>query len=315
MSFADPENNQYAYYLEGFEDTWNEVGVRRYGKYTNIPGGTYILRVKGSNNDGMWNETGTAIKIIFTPSLWATWWFQAIIGITLIAGSYGGYLFRIRNLEKRGRELELIVEQRTDELMQIQETLHQSEMDKAISEERSRLARDLHDSVTQSLHSSTLMAEAGQRLAGSGDIERARGYLVRLGEISQQALKEMRLLVYELRPLALRGIGLAGALQQRMDAVEQRSGVDARLSIHGEFELPANIEEELFHIATEALNNALKHANPTMIEVNLREVIKRGMSCVEISVMDDGKGFSIEEKENKGGLGLITMKIEPMPKY
>jgi len=308
LSYAQPEKNQYAYMLEGFDKDWNEIGTRRFGKYTNLPGGTYTLRLRGSNDDSVWNEVGTAVKITIIPPLWATWWFRAIIGITLIAGSYGGYRQRVRNLEKRGRELELIVEQRTDELMQIQETLHQSEMDKAISEERSRLARDLHDSVTQSLHSSTLMAEAGQRLAGSGDIERARGYLVRLGEISQQALKEMRLLVYELRPLALRGIGLVGALQQRLDAVEQRSGVDARLSIYDEFELPANIEEELFHIATEALNNALKHANPTMIEVNLREVKKRGMSCVEISVIDDGKGFSIEEKENKGGLGLITMK-------
>ena len=92
-------------------------------------------------------------------------------------------------------------------------------------QERNRLARELHDSVTQSLHSSTLLAEAGQRLLSSGDIERVRGYLIRLGEISQQALKEMRLLVYELRPLALSGVGLVWALQQRLDAVERRSGV------------------------------------------------------------------------------------------
>jgi signal transduction histidine kinase len=113
----------------------------------------------------------------------------------------------------------------------------------AVLQERSRLARELHDSVTQSLHSSTLLAEAGQRLAKSGDIERARGYLIRLGDISQQALREMRLLVFELRPLALREIGMVGALQQRLDAVERRAGVEAELRVDEEFEIPARIEE------------------------------------------------------------------------
>ncbi|NIR15549.1 MAG: histidine kinase, partial [Desulfobacterales bacterium] len=77
----------------------------------------------------------------------------------------------------------------------------------------------------------------------------------------QQALKEMRLLVYELRPLALRNEGLIGALQQRLDAVERRAGIDARLIVDGEVILPSPVEENLFRIAQEALNNALKHAH------------------------------------------------------
>ena len=194
------------------------------------------------------------------------------------------------------------------ELMKTQDALRQSELEKAITAERSRLARDLHDSVTQSLHSSTLLAEAGQRLAGSGDIERARGYLIRLGEISQQALREMRLLVYELRPLALKEFGLVGALQQRLDAVERRSGLEAQLSIEEELELPERIEEELFRIAMEALNNALKHANPTRVTVSFRKEENREMPCIELSIMDDGKGFDPNVKDDEGGLGLISMK-------
>jgi PAS domain S-box-containing protein len=217
-------------------------------------------------------------------------------------------------LEKHRHQLENLVAERTAELNQeiaqrieIQEALRQSELEKAITEERRRLARDLHDSVTQSLHSSTMLAEAGQRLAGSGNIERARGYLIRIGDISQQALKEMRLLVYELRPLALNEIGLVGALQQRLDAVERRAGVEAQLHIDEEVEIPARIEEELFRVAMEALNNALKHAEPSTVTVNLRVEEKGDIPCLEVEIIDDGKGFDPESLGDEGGMGLVSM--------
>jgi signal transduction histidine kinase len=152
------------------------------------------------------------------------------------------------------------------------------------------------------------MAEAGQRLAGAGDIERARGYLIRLGEISQQALREMRLLVYELRPMALRELGLVGALQQRLDAVERRAGVEAQLSIEEQLEIPERIEEGLFWVAMEALNNALKHANPTRVTVSLQKEIARDIPCIELSIVDDGVGFDQESRDDEGGLGLVSMR-------
>jgi signal transduction histidine kinase len=178
----------------------------------------------------------------------------------------------------------------------------------AVLQERNRLARELHDSVTQSLHSSTLLAEAGQRVASTGDIERARGYLIRLGEISQQALREMRLLVYELRPLALSGIGLEAALQQRLDTVERRSGVEVELSVEEDLDIPARVEEELYRIAMEALNNALKHANPTKVTVDLSKEEKREIPCIALSIMDDGIGFDLDSKVEAGGLGLVSMQ-------
>lgn len=212
------------------------------------------------------------------------------------------------------REAEAAREQSQRLLGELQQTHEQLKIyskqaeELAVTQERSRLARELHDSVTQSLHSSTLLAEAGQRLISSGDIERARRYLIRLGEISQHALREMRLLVYELRPLELRGIGLVGALQQRLDAVERRSGVEVQLSIEEELELPRSIEEELYRIAVEALNNALKHANPSRVTVTLRKKEKGANQCIELSLMDDGIGFDLDTKAGEGGLGLISMK-------
>jgi signal transduction histidine kinase len=181
----------------------------------------------------------------------------------------------------------------------------------AVVEERSRLARELHDSVTQSLYSLTLLAEAGQRSAGTGDMARVARYLLRLGEIGQQALKEMRLLVYQLRPLALETEGLVGALQQRLDAVERRAGVRAQMLVNGDADLPPAVEECLFRIAQEALNNALKHAAHTHVTVTIRshKTDSGGHpSYIELEVKDDGSGFDPDAIPDEGGMGLISMR-------
>jgi signal transduction histidine kinase len=174
----------------------------------------------------------------------------------------------------------------------------------AIAEERGRLARELHDSVTQSLYSLTLLAEAGKRTAVGGQLESTSRYLDRLGVIGQQALREMRLLVYQLRPLALEEEGLVGALQQRLDAVERRAGVEARLLVEGELQLLPPVEEALYRVAQEALNNALKHGRPTSVEVTILSEDGR----VELSVHDNGSGFDVAQLPDEGGLGLISMR-------
>ena len=111
-------------------------------------------------------------------------------------------------------------------------------------------------------------------------------------------------MVYQLRPLALEEAGLVGALQQRLDAVEQRSGVDARLVVEGEVALPAKAEEELYRIAQEALNNALKHASPTMVTVTIRADGGR----VELEIADNGKGFDLQAVSGEAGIGLSSMR-------
>ena len=174
----------------------------------------------------------------------------------------------------------------------------------AVLRERERLARELHDSVTQSLYSLHLLSEAGRQLAAAGDLDRVEGYLERLGDISQQALKEMRLLVYELRPLVLKREGLVGALQQRLDAVEKRAGVDARLLVEGEVELPALVEEGLYRIAQEALNNVLKHAAATSVTVTVRSEGDHA----ELEIADNGTGFELDAMIDQGGMGLVSMR-------
>ena len=174
----------------------------------------------------------------------------------------------------------------------------------AVLQERNRLARELHDSVTQSLYSLTLLAEAGQRMIRAEDLQQIAANQTRLGQIAQQALQEMRLLVYELRPLALKSEGLVGALEQRLETVERRAGIQARVLVEGEVDLAPGLEEELYGIAQEALNNALKHARASKIVLSVRMVDKSAI----LEVADDGQGFNLAEVQVKGGLGLISMQ-------
>jgi GAF domain-containing protein len=130
--------------------------------------------------------------------------------------------------------------------------LYEQAQQLAVFEERNRLARDLHDSVTQSIYSLTLLAEAGQRMIQAGDTEQIVQNQSRLGAIAQQALQEMRLLVYELRPLDLKKAGIVAALEQRLEVVERRAGVEAHLVVSGEIQLTETVEEALYRIAHEA---------------------------------------------------------------
>jgi signal transduction histidine kinase len=178
----------------------------------------------------------------------------------------------------------------------------------AVLQERDRLARELHDSVTQSLYSLTLFTQAARELAEAGNLERTQHNLARIADTAGQALKEMRLLVYELRPLALTDVRLVEALQHRLDAVEGRSGVQARLllEVEEDVELPATVEEELYRIVQEALNNALKHAHATSVTVRI--VVPADSRRLEFEVSDDGCGFDLDAVEGKGGLGLTSIR-------
>jgi signal transduction histidine kinase len=182
--------------------------------------------------------------------------------------------------------------------------LHQQAEQSAVMEERARLARDLHDSVTQLLYSVNLFAKAGQEAYKVGDLDQVNNCLAELGEIAQQALREMRLLVYELRPPALEHDGLVGALQHRLDAVEKRAGIQTQLFVNDIPELPGPLEEALYHLAQEALNNALKHAKASMVTVKISSKDRQ----LELEIADDGSGFEANNAAGIGGLGLISMR-------
>jgi signal transduction histidine kinase/streptogramin lyase len=174
----------------------------------------------------------------------------------------------------------------------------------AIMTERSRLARELHDSVTQLLYSVTLYAEAAAELLTSGEIETAAGHLRELRDTAQEALREMRLLIFELHRPALEKSGLAAALQARLDAVESRGGMHAELVVEGSEQIARPVQAELYNIAQEALNNALKHAHANSVVIHLRF----GEEATEMEIIDDGVGFEPGEDRTSGGFGIPGMQ-------
>lgn len=177
----------------------------------------------------------------------------------------------------------------------------------AIIEERARLARELHDSVTQSLYSLTLLAEGWRRMAKAGRLATMEDALAELGQLGQQALKEMRLLVYELHPPMLTQEGLLGALHQRLAMVEKRAGVETHLHVDEQIELPAPVEAGLYRIAQEALNNTLKHAAATVVTIH----VHADDVTVTLEVTDNGQGFDQtafqQGRGSSEGLGLTSM--------
>jgi nitrate/nitrite-specific signal transduction histidine kinase len=247
-------------------------------------------------------EEPRALQLQITPDDWTELVFPLVVG--------GQKIGTLNVLHSDASEF------RTDDIMVLQSLadqiavaihnarLYERSEELAILKERNRLARDLHDAVTQSIYSLVTFAGAGRRMLEHDQPRKVHGYLERIERNAQQALKEMRLLLYELRPPCLNDEGFVGAIQQRLNAVERRAGISASVIIDGEVSFPLYGEKDLYYIIQEALNNALKHASAQTIIVRLQGC-DDGV-CLEIS--DDGLGFDPEEIVGAGGMGLASIQ-------
>jgi nitrate/nitrite-specific signal transduction histidine kinase len=182
--------------------------------------------------------------------------------------------------------------------------LRQIAQQSALLGERQRLARDLHDSVTQALYGVTLFAQASRSAIYAGNLSLTSQYVERLSETARQALKEMRLLIFELRPSLLDQVGFVGALQQRMEAVERRAGVAVEFKVEGITELPAALENDVYQIAQESLNNILKHSGASWVA--LRLTLKE--RNLHLQIADDGRGFDPAAIGGTAGIGFASMR-------
>ena len=484
LHYAQPENNNYAYFLDGFDRDWNLIDNRRFGRYTNLPPGNYTLYLKAANYDGLWNSDPAVVDVTMVPPFWNTRPFQFALGGFLLLAAFAGYRLRIRNIETRSRELEREVdlrtreiESRTKELEALyhadEEMLRHLDLDEVLQaivdvaveylgadkssvftygegreqlemrvargfettsmqdlslptrtgltrravedgspiivwdaasdprqreepadtvaalraenigsymqmpiridekvfalfnifytsphafgqeqirlfgslaqraalaienaqlyertqeiaalEERNRLARDLHDAVTQTLFSASLIAETLPEMWETNP-EEVLTLLTELRQLSRGALAEMRTLLLELRPATLVEADMRELLDQLAATVTGRKGIPVRVAIEGLCDLPRDVHIALYRIAQEAMNNIVKHSRAGQVWIDLDcsqpsqnkgAEARKTTQQVVLSIRDDGVGFDPDTvsadhfglnimRERAGGIG------------
>ena len=284
-SLTVPERVQFRYKLEGSDPEWQDVGTRREAFYSNLGPGHYTFRVIASNNDGVWNTKGAAVEFTILPAFYQTRWFYALCALAGVALLAGLYRVRVRQVaaQVRGRT-------------------------EARLGERERIARDLHDTLLQSLHGLMFQFQAARNMLArkQEDGMRALDLAIRGTE---NAIAESRDAIQDLRPHELPQSDLSELLQKAGEelAALRPAGQESpsfRVVVEGESrELSPEAQEEVYQIARELMRNAFNHAAAQRIELEIRY----HKSQLRLRVRDDGKGIDpkiLAESRRPGHWGL-----------
>ncbi len=169
LDFTNPEKNQYKYIMEGFDEDWIDSGKRRFVTYTNLDPGEYTFRVKGSNNDGVWNEAGTSIKIIITPPFWQTWWFRMVVIFSILLSAYGLHRRRMNKIEAKKKALAIQVEEKTkaaeilqNALDEVERLKNQLQAENVYLQDEIKLFHNFEDIITSSETFKKVLSEVEQ---------------------------------------------------------------------------------------------------------------------------------------------------------
>ena len=290
LNYDSPRKNQYAYKLEGFDQDWQHTDAgRRFGTYTNLDPGHYTFRVKASNNDGVWNEQGVVLHLTILPPWWKTNWFRALCAMVLFALLWVAYQFRVRQLH---HEFNMTLDARVAE--------------------RTRIARELHDTLLQSFHGLLMNFQTASRLLSVRPAE-AKQKLDSAIEQAEEAILEGREAVQGLRTSIVEKNDLAKAIstlgeELATDSNNNHPSARFHVSVEGEpRDLHPILRDEAYRIAAEALRNAFHHARAQQIEVEIRY----DQQEFRLRVRDDGRGFDPAVSPShgrKGHYGLPGMK-------
>ncbi len=297
LSYSQSIKNQYAFKLDGYDTDWYFAGTNRTGRYSNLPGGVYTLRMKAANSDGVWNNEGLSLKVTIVPPFWRTKWFYSIVIIGLVGGIAGLFLSRVRNANNLKRELERQVAERTREI----EQLFEKTKDLAIIEERNRLARELHDSAKQKAFASLAQVGTARKIINK-DPKAAKYHLGEAENLVYEVIEELTFLIQEMYPIALKEKGLVATVREYVFEWEGRTDIQADVSVKGGRRLNLNVEQTIFRVIQEALSNVSRHSRADHVEVKLAFSDDQ----VEVIIADNGCGFDRDVKPN--GIGLLSIQ-------
>jgi signal transduction histidine kinase len=289
LSLSIPERVLFRYELEGHDTEWQEPGTRRQAFYNDLRPGKYKFRVIACNGDGVWSEQGATLGFVVAPAWYQTIWFSAscLVGFVLLLWAL--YQFRLQQLQQQfGMMLE------------------------ARLAERSRIARDLHDTLLQSFHGLMFRFQAARNML-PGRPEQAMQALDGAIARTEQAITESRGAIGDLRsePVAQSDLAeLLTAIGQELAAFEDANGNGPlfRVIVEGERRrLSSILQEEVYWIARELLRNAFQHAHAHRIEAEIRYEDH----LFRMRVRDDGKGMDpnvLEAGGRPGHWGLTGLR-------
>jgi signal transduction histidine kinase len=278
VNLTSPLRTHFRYRLEGFDADWIDAGTRRQAYYTNLPPKPYRFLVVASNSEGT-PLSETAWEFSIEPMFYQTRWFSAAIVALVALAGWGAWRLRLRQVR---REFSLLLHERT------------------------RLSREIHDTLLQSLVGVALQfdALAGELPAAAG---RTRDQLVRMRRQVEEHIREARHSIWNLRSPTLRGRDLGTALRAYAEQATSSSKMTVDVEVSGApARRNARVEAELLRIGQEAITNAVRHSGGSRIDVRLQY----GSNDVVLSIADDGRGFDLArtEREPNGHYGLVTMR-------
>lgn len=287
LDYIDPLRNRYAHKLDGFDREWIDNGTRRYINYTHLDPGEYVLRVKGSNNDGVWNDVGCSVRITIEPPFWQRWWFGTLVVVLFIV-SVGGV---VRYVSTR----------------KLQRQVRQLEKQRALQCERDRISRDLHDHVGAQLANVITGLNIVRKYTKTVDSKTKR--LLNSLEIDARLMmSQLRETIWALNSSAMELTKFTAELERyaksqlkyhRMTKIHFAAQVDASHTLS-----PAHALN-LFRIAQEALTNSFRHAKAKNISISLSVTSSKYLL---LTIFDDGKGFEKTACDEQMGHGLANME-------
>jgi signal transduction histidine kinase/ligand-binding sensor domain-containing protein len=289
LSFVAPEKVQFRYQLERQDRNWREVGNIREVQYSNLAPGNYVFRVTAANSSGVWNETGASLDFSIAPAYYQTTWFRALCVAAFAGLLWALYRYRLRQVQ---RQFAVGLEVRV--------------------QERTRIARELHDTLLQSLHGLMFRFQAARNLFPRRP-EEAMEALDQAIARTEQAITESQDAITDLRPMPAASSDLGGLLMatgKELETIGNSNGTATTfaLTVEGERRtLPPNLQDEVYRIALELLRNAFRHACARRVETEVRYDDEQ----LRVRIRDDGKGMDpdiLKTGRPPGHWGLLGAK-------
>jgi len=279
IRLRSPERIRFRYWMENFDDDWTAAGQRRVAYYTNLPPGRYRFHVVAYELNAPQNASERVVELELEPPFFRRAWFLAVCGIALTATAWGSYRLHLRNIRRRFE---------------------------AVLHERTRLAREMHDTLIQGcVGVSTLLEAASQAKEVSPKlnaelVDRARSEV-------RNTVDEARLAIWNLRHAPEQDQTLTQSLCRLTERAAAESGVPVQFGVSGTpLLLSADVQRSLTLVLREAIQNALRHSGASRIQAELAF----GTNQVDLRVEDDGRGFDAETRltDDTHHYGLIGMR-------